>query len=120
MKKLMIVILLLSTLYATPAYEMQKVYKQSDASIFLGMPKGDEWLNWVETSDGFVAKYNTNSKNYEYMTLSNEELIYSNIKVAQPTAAQTNSAILEKTLKLKSTSMAKLYKKAFQDRHSLK
>lgn len=93
MKNIAIIILLTTTLFGAPAIKKEISFKQADGSSFKGKIKGDEWFNWVQTNDGYISKYNKQSKNYEYMIFKQEnnkyKLKYSNIKVnATPSNSQ--------------------------------
>jgi len=66
MKKLLLVLALISLGVSAPAYKGEITFKQSDGSTFSGHLKGDEWFSWVEDKQQNVIKYNTQSKNYEY------------------------------------------------------
>ena len=116
MKKILLMIVLSVSLFGVPAYHGEIVFKQSDSSTFKGRLKGDPWFNWVETDDGYVAKYNENSKNYEYMILdANDELKFSQRKVAKyikyaPSAKATEST--GKVKKISSQKMGKIWKKS--------
>ena len=84
MKSIFFIILISVSVFGVPAYHGDIEFKQSDNSTFKGKLKGDPWFNWVQTEDGFVAKYNEKSKDYEYMLLNTEdELTYSNEKVTK-------------------------------------
>lgn len=88
LKNILLLILFSSSLFGVSASPGEKEFKQGDNSKFKGRLKGDEWFHWVETEDGYVAKYNKKSKDYEYMLLdceSNEtRLLFSNTKVKSP------------------------------------
>ena len=70
MKTLIIsLIISISTLYAVPAFQGEKVFQQQSGESFKGSVKGDEWLHWIESNKGAVVMYNLRSKNYEYATI---------------------------------------------------
>ncbi len=66
MKKLLLILALISAGVSAPAYKGEITFKQSDGSTFAGHIKGDEWFSWVEDKQQNIIKYNTQSKNYEY------------------------------------------------------
>ena len=90
LKNILLLVLLSSALFGVSASPGEKEFKQGDNSKFKGQLKGDEWFHWIETEDGYVAKYNKKSKDYEYMLLdceSNEtRLLFSNTKVKSPSS----------------------------------
>ena len=85
MRKLGLLAVMIVSLFAAPALQKEFDFKQDDGTTFKGKLKGDEWFNWVETNEGYVAKYNKQSKNYEYMILKKADgipmLEFSNVKV---------------------------------------
>lgn len=98
LKKLFFCILLLQVcLYAAPAFNNVTTFKNADGSTFQGKLQGDEWLNWVELDNGYVAKYSDENKQYEYGTIqtkeNSKELLPSGIKVEQNLHAPSKSAI---------------------------
>jgi len=121
MNKIFIITLLLSTwLLASPAFSGVKEFKQSDKSTFRAHLKGDEWFHWVETENGYTVKYNTKSKDYEYMIVDeNDELVYSNIKVQKSSLkAPARQSNLSGVIKIISNEkLSELWKRAYQKRH---
>jgi len=121
MSKIFISMILLSAvLWSAPAFTGEREFKQSDSSVFKGYLKGDEWFNWVQTVDGYTAKYNKESKNYEYMLLdSNNELVSSNIQVAGSLskAPALKSSSLEVIQKIPTKKLGELWKKAWKKRY---
>lgn len=74
MKSFMIILLTVSVLIAAPAYERKRNYVQPDGTSFKGTPKGDEYLNWIESENGDVVLYNKTTKQYEQATVGEEAL----------------------------------------------
>ncbi len=112
MKKIILMLCLNVLLLAVPAHQEEKEFKQSDNSSFRGQLKGDEWFSWVETKDGYIAKYNTQSKNYEYITLNDEgDIVYSKVKV------QKALKVPKKIKKVSSAKLSKAWKSAWKNAH---
>ena len=112
MNKIIVILCLNVLLFAVPAHQEEKEFKQSDSSSFRGHLKGDEWFSWVETNDGYIAKYNGKSKNYEYMTLNDEgDMVYSKVKV------QKDVKVPEKIKKVSSAKLSKIWKNAWKNAH---
>ncbi|HIC44340.1 MAG TPA: hypothetical protein EYO73_08680, partial [Sulfurimonas sp.] len=75
---LLILVLLATTLFGVPAMPGKLTFKQNDGSVFVGELKGDEYFYWIETEDGYIVKYNKNSKEYDQILETSK--IISNIK----------------------------------------
>jgi len=71
MKNLIVIALLSTSLFAAPAYQGKRTFKNSDHTSFVGSQKGDEHLNWIEDRNGNIIKYNRDTKNYEYAKIAN-------------------------------------------------
>lgn len=72
--------LLLTTLFAAPAFNQTKKFYNEDGTSFYGTPAGDHHLNWIETQDGEVVVYNPQSKNFEYAIIKDDTLKASGAK----------------------------------------
>lgn len=59
-----------SLLVAAPAFQGKRTYTQADGTTFSAKAQGDEYLNWIETDDGDILRYNTLTKNYEYAQIA--------------------------------------------------
>lgn len=81
MKKIVLFALVNITIFGSMAMPGRFDFKHKDGSSFNGILKGDEWFSWIETNDGYIVKYNHQTKNYEYMIMdANEKLIHSGVK----------------------------------------
>jgi hypothetical protein len=95
-----------------------KYFKQSDGTVFKGKMKGDEAFHYIQTNDGNIVKYNKKSKNYEYMILKNNDLVFSNIKAKSFSKQKAKSQKATKQLftsnlkiqKIKSDDLFKIWK----------
>ena len=74
MKFLIISLLLITVALGAPAYNKVREYKQADGTTFKAKGLGNQHLNWIETEDGEVLKYNSKNKNFEYATIKNNSL----------------------------------------------
>jgi len=71
MKKVISITLLFTTIgFSSPAYQGDIQFQQQDGSSFEGNLKGDEWFSWVEDKSKHIIKYNNQSKDYEYATIT--------------------------------------------------
>ena len=80
MKYILILIGLISIIQAAPARNGDRVFKQENGVTFVGQAKGNQHLNWIESSDGEILKYNSATKNYELAEIKNDNLKPSGVK----------------------------------------
>ena len=128
---LLILVLVATTLFAVPAMPGKLTFKQNDGSVFVGELKGDEYFYWIETEDGYIVKYNKNSKEYEYMLLdAQDELVFSEIKVksqepkssfihlnsSQSTTTKTNISLPSNIKKIPSSTLGKIWKNKWKEK----
>jgi hypothetical protein len=98
-----------SVLYSAPAFKRTKVFTQKDGSTFEATPKGDEYLNYIETKNGDILLYNPKTKNYEFATIKDDSLVPSG-KVYKKDDTKLNKAIAQKPF-LSNDSLKELRKK---------
>ncbi len=79
MKIIILVISFVLISFAAPVFSVQKTYRQSDGTTFTATPKGDEYLNYIQTPQGDILLYNPKTKNYDYATVKNNSLVPSGI-----------------------------------------
>jgi len=95
MKKLLLILALVSAGVSAPAYQGEITFKQKDGSTFIGHLKGDEWFSWIEDKNNNIIKYNNKSKNYEYAIVSRVkgvlDLLPSGTKVNNSNANRTSA-----------------------------
>jgi len=63
-----------SLLFSAPARSVERDFKQADGTIFKAKSFGNQHLNWIETRDGGILKYNKENKNFEYAEIKNSSL----------------------------------------------
>ena len=80
MKKLFIYVLLVSSLFAAPAFNGMQEFKQENSEVFSGRLQGDEYLNWIETSNGSIVMFNNKTKTYDFAVIKDNNLIPSGEK----------------------------------------
>jgi len=66
-----------SVLFSAPARNIERSFKSSDGSVFQARTFGNQHLNWIETKDGEILKYNRESKNFEYAKIKDSNLVAS-------------------------------------------
>ena len=95
MKKLVLLVVMVSFGFSVPALKNEIELKQKDGATFKGKLKGDEWFNWIEDKHHNIIRYNKQSKNYEYAKLKKikgvDELVPSGIKVIRDMNHAPNS-----------------------------
>ncbi|PHS55983.1 MAG: hypothetical protein COB17_10495 [Sulfurimonas sp.] len=90
--KLLIVLLFIFTYsFAAPAFNKTREFTQADGSTFIAKAGGDRHLNWVQTVDGEILKYNSKSKNFEYAKINNDKLELSGIKYEKNNSKRVRS-----------------------------
>ena len=63
-----------SLLLSAPARSVESDFKQADGTTFKAKSFGNQHLNWIETTDGEILKYNRESKNFEYAKIRDSSL----------------------------------------------
>ena len=99
MKYITILILITTYLLSAPAFNKLRAFKDADGSIFYARAQGDQYLNWIETQDGTILKYNIKSKHFEYAKIEGNQL----------KASGTNYKLKEK-ITIKRVDKSRLYK----------
>jgi len=80
MRYIFIYFSLISMLLSAPAFNGLREFKNSDGTTFMAKARGTHILNWIETVDGEILKYNKETKNFEYATIKDDKLIASGTK----------------------------------------
>jgi len=98
----MVLFLLISLeLFGAPALGRWRVFYNSDGTSFEAKAQGNQYLNWLETKDGKIVKYNKETKNFEYGVIQNRSLktsgvVYRGVKKAPSLKQQTNLPQVQK------------------------
>lgn len=103
-------------LLAAPAYQATRTFTQADGTPFKAKAQGDEYLNWVETEDGDILRYNTQTKNYEFAEIKDGNLKKSG-RIYKKRAVQngTKSASLKQNITRKD--LKRIWLKNQEERH---
>lgn len=80
MKLLTLIIVVYTTTFAAPAYHALRNFTNSDGSTFKAKAFGNQHLNWLESEDGEILKFNEETNNFEYATIQNKALKASGTK----------------------------------------
>ena len=107
LKSLLLFLLLITNIFAAPAFHGEQSFKQNDGTSFLGTLRGDEYLNWIQSDNGDVLLYNKKSKQYEYAIIKNDNLEPSGYKFNSQQALKKSPAFL---LKVEKKSLLELYR----------
>lgn len=83
MKIFLLFLLIFSQLLSAPAFTKLREFKNADGETFMAKAQGNQHLNWIQTQDGEILKYNLQTKNYEYAKIKNKRLKASGIKYKQ-------------------------------------
>ena len=67
-------------LYSAPAFSKMREFKNADGTTFLAQAKGNHHLNWIQTSEGEILKYNKETQNFEYAKIQNNNLKASGVR----------------------------------------
>lgn len=74
MKILLLILLFFNYLFSAPALNITREFKQSDGTTFNARAFGDQYLNWIETQNGDILKYNAKNQDFEYAYIEDESL----------------------------------------------
>lgn len=105
MKILLIISILSAILFSAPALNVTREFKQADGTTFTARAQGNQHLNWIETPDGEVLRYNHASKNFEYAIIKDEKL-----KPSGTRYDKSNSKRARSLGKINKIDKSKLYK----------
>ncbi|MBD3825124.1 MAG: hypothetical protein IE916_11560 [Epsilonproteobacteria bacterium] len=108
-------LLLALSLDAAPAYNAYRTFSHADGSTFEARAQGSHHLNWIETKEGEILKYNPQTKDFEYAVIENESLKPSGERLEIGSAKRAQSRI--KTPKLNRDALRELYIKKEQAAH---
>lgn len=114
-KHVLAVILFSTLLLAAPAYQGKRTLTQADGTTFQAKAQGDEYLNWIETDQGDILRYNTQTKNYEYAEIKNGNLQKSGRIYKHDSQAVSKSASFTK--KISRDDLKQLWLQKRQARH---
>ena len=80
MKTLLLLFLASALLFGAPAYDALREFTNADGTTFMAKAKGNQHLNWIQTQEEEILKYNQESKNFEYAKIENNALVASGVK----------------------------------------
>lgn len=118
MKFLLILTLFITYTLAAPAFNKLREFKQSDGTTFEARAFGNQHLNWIETKEGEILKYNEDSKNFEYAKIKDERLKASGARYEQNNSKRARS--LKQVNKISKNELRKLWAKRQSDAHERK
>jgi len=106
MKYIILITLLFLQLYSAPARGGIREFIQADGSTFKAKAKGNQHLNWIESEDGEILKYNKMTNNYEFAEIKSKHLLPSGQKYIKQ---DTNSDRQSPSLNIKKIDKFKVY-----------
>ncbi|MEA3227490.1 MAG: hypothetical protein U9P38_00295 [Campylobacterota bacterium] len=109
MKILLLFIFIISNLLSAPAYQKMRDFKNGDGTVFKAKAQGNQYLNWIETDDGEILKYNQESKNFEYAKIIDNSLKASGTRYEKNNSKRARS--LGRINKIDYEDIYKLWKK---------
>jgi len=80
MKTLLLLFLASALLFGAPAFNALREFTNADGTTFMAKAKGNQHLNWIQTQEEEILKYNQESKNFEYAKIENSALVASGVK----------------------------------------
>jgi hypothetical protein len=107
MKTLLLLLLGFSFGFSAPALDAMREFTNADGTTFMAKAQGNQHLNWVQTQDGEILKYNEASKNFEYAEIKEDALVSSGLKYEK--SGPNKAAALEKRSKIDKADLAKLW-----------
>ena len=107
MKLILLLFLTLHQLYGAPAFNKVREFTNADGSKFTAQGRGDQYLNWIETEDGTVLKFNQESQNFEYAEILDNRLLPSGKKYRVSNVKKSNSFVQDQ--KINSEELSKLW-----------
>lgn len=84
-------LLIFTQAFAAPAYNKTREFTQSDGTLFEAKAYGNQHLNWIETTDGEILKYNQKNKNFEYAIIENRQLRSSGVRYEKEDSSKIRS-----------------------------
>ena len=118
MKLLLIISLLFVHMFAAPAYNKLREFKQADGTTFKARANGNQHLNWIESEDGEILKYNKNSGNFEYAQIIEQRLKASGTRYDRSNSKKARSRA--NINKLDKKSVSELWSKKQKEAHQRK
>lgn len=118
MKFLLIFSLLFTYILAAPAFNKERDFKQADGTTFKAKAFGNQHLNWIETQDGEVLKYNQETNNFEYAHIKDEKLRASGARYNKNDSKKARA--LKKVKKIDKDELYKLWNKRMKESHDRK
>ncbi|MDD2790151.1 MAG: hypothetical protein PHU40_05725 [Sulfurimonas sp.] len=107
MKTLLLFSLLSTLLFAAPAFDGLREFKNADGTTFMAKGQGNQHLNWIETEDGEILRYNEVTKDFEYAQIKEEALEPSGIKYEKSPLKKASA--LQRVNKMDKADLSKLW-----------
>lgn len=107
MKTLLLLSLASALLFAAPAFDDLREFKNADGTTFMAKGQGNQHLNWIETQDGEILRYNEATKDFEYAQIKEDTLEPSGIKYENSPLRKASA--LQRVNRLDKADLSKLW-----------
>lgn len=107
MKTLLLLLLCFAFGFAAPAFDAMREFTNADGTTFMAKAQGNQHLNWIQTQDGEILKYNEMTKNFEYAKIEEDSLVVSGVKYEKNDSKRARA--LHQINKLGKSELSKLW-----------
>jgi hypothetical protein len=117
MKTLLLLLLCFTFGFSAPAFNALREFTNADGTTFMAKSQGNQHLNWIQTQDGEILKYNQSTKNFEYAKIENDALVSSGVRYEKDNSQKARA--LHQINKIDKKELSKLWgqkQKAAHDR----
>ena len=91
MRLFLLLLVAISQLFSAPAFTKAREFTNADGTTFIAKAQGNQHLNWIQTEDGEILKYNSQTKNYEYAKIQDKQLHTSGVKYEKNNSKRARS-----------------------------
>ena len=78
-------------LLSAPAFSKLREFHHIDGTTFMAKAHGNQHLNWIQTQDGEILKYNEQTKDFEYAKIEHNSLKASGIRYVKSNSKRARS-----------------------------
>jgi hypothetical protein len=107
MKTLLLLLFSSALLFSAPAFDALREFTNADGTTFMAKAQGNQHLNWIQTQDGEILKYNEVTKNFEYAKIQENALKPSGVKYEKD--ASQRARALHQINKIDKNELSKLW-----------
>lgn len=107
MKTLFLLLFFSALLFSAPAFDAMREFTNADGTTFMAKAQGNQHLNWIQTQDGEILKYNEVTQNFEYAKIENNALVTSGVKYEKENSKRART--LQQINKIDKKELSKLW-----------